>query len=542
MKISVHHDPGMQHQTCAKVLEAQSDFAVEDGTYQFGGALVEVAVAKKATDKAGVKRSKGAFTLKTLTAAGICRAFSKHVQITKYDGRKKSTDADFADSDDPDTKKRKVVDFPKSIADGILSLPILDPIPEIVGICQAAFLGPDGKEYSTPGYHPDPKVLLVTSCPLKPASGVRGSARGEKGLKQIKHLLRGFNFKDDGDLSAAIAGIMTALNRKSMPAAPMFQVTAPAAGTGKSKYVDVVSIIVTGGRAAVLAIGRDEAEFAKRFAGVLAQADPIVSFDNVTREYGKEDILLQALTQTHVLIRLLGASSIMKVPTLTTFFATGNNLRPVSDLKRRSCLIRMDAGVERPEHRTFKFDVIEEALKDREALIRAAIDISLSYLEAGAPPVFTKDYDGNEEPLKPAGSFEVWDKMVRRALVWHGMPDPLKSAETLRELDPELEATAMLVDAWHRIFQDNAVKAGDVIEQARAKVNDGGDNWVLQNQDLNDALHFVCQDNGGQDKINARRLGNWLRKSRDFIVNGKRIVQAGRDSHANTMQWKVEQV
>ena len=51
MKISVHHDPGMQHQTCAKVLEAQSDFAVEDGTYQFGGALVEVAVAKKATDK-----------------------------------------------------------------------------------------------------------------------------------------------------------------------------------------------------------------------------------------------------------------------------------------------------------------------------------------------------------------------------------------------------------------------------------------------------------------------------------------------------------
>jgi putative DNA primase/helicase len=525
MKIEVYHAPGMQHQTCEKVLEAQADFAVEDGIYQFGGALVEVAVTKKVSTQGGVKRSKGAYTLKTMTSAGICRAFTKHVLITKHDARRKEEDAN------------KVVDFPKSIAEGILSLPILDPIPEIVGICLAAFLGPDGKEYAAPGYHADPKVLLVTAGPLKSAPGVAGRSKGQQGLEKIKHLLRGFNFKDDGDLSAAIAGIMTALNRKSMPAAPMFQVTAPAAGTGKSKYVDVVSIIVTGGRAAVLAIGRDEAEFAKRFAGVLAQADPIVSFDNVTREYGKEDILLQALTQTHVLIRLLGASSIMKVPTLTTFFATGNNLRPVSDLKRRSALIRMDAGVERPEHRTFKFDVIDEALKSRDALIRAAIDISASYLEAGAPEVFVKLDDGTEEKLKPAGSFEVWDKMVRRALVWHGLPDPLKSAETLRELDPELEATAMLVDAWYRIFQDNAVKAGDVIGQAIIKIDDGGETTVLRNQDLNDALHFVCQDN-----VNARRLGNWLRKSRDFIVNGKRIVQAGRDSHANTMLWKVEMV
>jgi putative DNA primase/helicase len=538
MKISVHHDPGMLHQTCEKVLEAQSDFAVEDGIYQFGGALVEVAQSKKSTNQAGIKRPKNAFTLKTMTAPAICRAFSRHVQITKHDGRSKTKDdpnAGLDDQGDPDAGKKKVVDFPKSIADGILSLPILDPIPEIVGICQAAFLGADGTEYATPGYHPAPKVLLVSGSPLKPAPGVAGRSKGTEGLKKIKHLLRGFNFKDDGDLSAAIAGIMTALNRKSMPAAPMFQVTAPAAGTGKSKYVDVAAIIATGTRAAVLAIGRDESEFAKRFAGVLAQGDPLVSFDNVTREFGKEDILLQALTQTHVLIRLLGASSIMKVPTLTTFFATGNNLRPVSDLKRRSCLIRMDAGVERPEHRNFKFDVLDEALTNRDALIRAAIDISASYLEAGAQPVFVQDDAGNDEPLKPAGSFEIWDLMIRRALVWHGMPDPLKSAETLRELDPELEATQMLIDAWYRNFQDNQVKAGDVIERAIAKINSGGDNWELQNQDLNDALHFVCQDN-----INARRLGNWMRKSRDFIVNGKRIVQAGRDSHANTMLWKVE--
>lgn len=523
-KESIPHYYGGVHWTVSQMREVIAKNAIEAGVYQFAGTLVEVAISKQDASKAGVRRSQGAYTMKPLTPASVGRLFSKYLQITKYDGRS------------PD--KEKVVDIPHALCEAFLSLPNFDPIPELVGICQAAMLDAEGKEFSTPGYHPDPRILLVADKPLKRQTGVEGHARGTHGLKKLRHLLRGFKFKTESDESAAIAGIMTALNRKAMPAAPMFQVTAPAAGTGKSKYVDVVGVIVTGRPAAVLAIGRDENEFAKRFAGVLAQGDPIVSFDNITREYGKEDILLQALTQSHVLIRLLGASSIMRVPTLTTFFATGNNLRPVSDLKRRSALIRMDAGVERPEFREFTFDVLDEASKSRDALIRCALDITRTYLTAGAPDVMVKRADGSEEKLKPAGSFEVWDKMVRRALVYHGMPDPLESAESLRELDPELEAAGMLVDAWFRIHQNCAVKASDVIEGGLNKISpDDGRTWLHANPDLNDALHIVCQDN-----VNPRRLGNWLRKNRDFIVNGKRIVQAGKDSHANTLLWMVQEV
>lgn len=522
-KAPIHHAPGNLHLTVQAMLEVAAEHAQDMGLYQFAGTLVEVAASQEDSNQDGVRRGKGAYTMRPLSPASLSRMFSRHMLISKDDGR-------MAD-------RQKVVDIPKALAEAFLSLPSFDPVPEIIGICQAAMLDPAGKEYSTPGYHPGLKVLLVTDKPLAKMPGVAGRARGRKGLEKIRHLLRGFVFKTEADLSAAIAGLLTALNRKAMPAAPMFQVTAPAAGTGKSKFVDVVAVIVTGRPAAVLAIGRDENELNKRLAGVLAQGDPIISFDNVVREFGREDILLQSLTQSHVLIRLLGASSILRVPTLITFFATGNNLRPVSDLKRRSCLVRMDANVERPEFRSFDFDVLEEAARERDHLIRAALDISRSYLEAGAPPVTLKNDKGEDVPLKPAGSFETWDKMVRRALVWHGMPDPLETAETLRELDPELEAAGMLVDAWYRIHQDCPVKAGDVIEQALVKVRGDGDDWVLQNQDLSDALHVVCQDN-----VNARRLGNWLRKNRDFIVNGKRLVQAGRDSHANTLTWKVERV
>lgn len=524
-KTSIHHIAGNLHHTVDQMREVIAEHAVEAGVYQFAGTLVEVAITPHDTGKAGVRRSKGAYTMKPLTPSSVGRLFSQYMLMTKDDGR----------SDKP-----KVVDITKAHAEAFLSQTNFAPVPDIIGICQAAMLDADGNEYSTPGYHAGPKVLMVVGQALKRLPGVAGRARGTKGLEKIKHLLRGFKFKTPADESAAIAGILTALNRKAMPAAPMFQVSSPAAGTGKSKFVDVVAVIVTGRPAAVLAIGRDENEFAKRFAGVLAQGDAIVSFDNITREYGKEDLLLQALTQSHVLIRLLGASSIMRVPTLTTFFATGNNLRPVSDLKRRSCLVRLDAGVERPEHRVFDFDVLAEAARDRDELIRAAIDISRSYLEAGAPDVSIKREDGTEEPLKPAGSFEVWDRMVRRPLVYHGMPDPLESAEALRELDPELEAAAMLVDSWYRIHQDCPVKAADLIEEATSKINIGtfdSPSWELHYPDLNDALHLICQDN-----VNPRRLGNWLRKNRDFIVDGKRIVQAGTDSHSKILLWRVEEV
>lgn len=514
VKEFVDHDPGQTHETVAQITEVAARHAEEAGLFIYGGSLVEVAQVKADEKKPGFSRSKGAYVLKPLTPAGLPRVFSKFLVLTKPDGRR--------GGDDP----RKVVDMPRPLAEAVLSQPNFHPIPELHGVCEAAMLDPDGCEYSAPGYHPDIKVLMVTDAALKAAPGVAGRSRATSGAKKLRKLLRGFNFKTEADESAALAAMLTALNRKSMPAAPMFQVTAPAAGTGKSKLVDVVSIIAVGRAAAVMAMGRDENEFTKRLTGVLAQGDPIISFDNITREYGREDLLLQALTQTHVLLRLLGGSGIMRAPTLTTFFATGNNLRPVSDLKRRSCLIRLDAGVERPEHREFDFDVLAEASRDRNALIRAALDISKAYLDAGAPAI----------GIKPAGSFEVWDRMVRRPLVWAGLPDPLESAETLRELDPELEAASMLVGAWYRVFQNSAIKAADLIEAAKQQVKDGGD-WVDRNTDLREALDTICQDH-----VNPRRLGNWLRKNRDVIVNGKRITQAGKDSHANTILWRVETV
>jgi hypothetical protein len=49
----------------------------------------------------------------------------------------------------------------------------------------------------------------------------------------------------------------------------------------------------------------------------------------------------------------------------TSVFATGNNFTPVGDLCRRVITINLDAGMERPELRQFKFDPVERVLEDR---------------------------------------------------------------------------------------------------------------------------------------------------------------------------------
>lgn len=391
MKTTVHHDPGMQPETVDRILDEVGERAEEIGVYKRGGLLVELHVVDANQKKGGMARQKGALVIRPMTTASVCRSFAKVVAITRYDARK---------NDD------KVVDFPKSLAEAILSLPDWPQIPELLGATEAAILDLDGREYSEPGYHPEIRLYLATKGKLKPAPGVQGRATGTAGIKKLRHLLRAFPFKSESDKAAALAAIMTALLRRLLPAAPFFAISAPTAGTGKSLLAEVVGILLTSRKPPMLSMGSDEAEFEKRLAGALLEGDPMVVIDNITRPFGNEPALNQACTQETLRVRILGGSSMSNVPTNALLVATGNNLAIVGDLKRRTCLIQLDAGVERPELRVdIDFDVLVEAARDRDTLIRAALDISKSYLEAGAPDVYVKRDDGTEEKVKPIGSF-----------------------------------------------------------------------------------------------------------------------------------------
>lgn len=500
---------GMQPEACAKIMETVGARAHEIQVFRRGGVLVELHVLHEDETRGGVKRKKGSFAVRPMTPAAVARAFGKLVVAKKYDNRK----GDW-----------KPVDFPRSLAEAILSMPDWPQIPELLGVVQAPIVGLDGTEYSTPGYHPDVRLYLALPARLKPAPGVAGRSRGTEGIKRLRKLLRGFVFKTRSDEAAALACIITGLLRALLPSAPAFAVSAPTAATGKSLFAEVVCVIATGRKPAMMSLGNDEAEAEKRIGSALLEGLAFLVIDNVTRPFGHEPVLNQVSTQEFMKVRILGLSTQATVPTNTQVIITGNNLAIVGDMKRRTVLIQMDTGLERPEQRDVGFDVIQEALKDRNALLRACLDIVKVYQEAGCPEVAI---DG--EKVKPLGSFNDWDRMVRRALIYLGEADPIASAEVLREADPDHEAMTLLFSTWLDQYRDEAKSAAEVVQDAI-------DYGVARHTypELHEAVSLACSG-----KIDGRRLGYWLRAHKSRICAGLQLVQGEPDGHSKVARWKV---
>ena len=126
-----------------------------------------------------------------------------------------------------------------------------------------------------------------------------------------------------------------------MSAAPVHGITAPVAGSGKSKLVNVAATLATGHPPPVIALGQKDEETEKRLGAVQLAGDAVVTIDNAERPIGGE-LLCQAVTEPLVSLRVLGTSNRVVVPNLVTWFATGNNLRFSGDMGRRALLCRLD--------------------------------------------------------------------------------------------------------------------------------------------------------------------------------------------------------
>ena len=500
----IYHDPGRLPEIIDLCLDALRDSA-DVRIFRYAGALNRIHVLDK--DETGpVKRLKGSVTLVPVDGTHLVEVLTRAAIHTKFDAR---SGAD------------KIINAPRPVADGILSRGHWPEVPQLTGIVEAATLDLNGNEISQPGYHPATGLWLATSAALPPMKGLRGKETGKRGVDVLNAHLAGFPFVGEADKSAALAAVMTAILRRPMPSAPMFAIPAPTAGTGKTLLAEVVNIIATGRRPPVLSMGVDEQEFAKRVYGMLLANDLTLLIDNITRPIGNEDVLNQLLSQPVLRFRPLGGSGMVSVPTNCLVMATGNNLSIIGDAKRRTCLIRLDARMERPEQREFDKDILAETLSRRDELIRAALEISKSYSAAGCPKV----------DAKPYGSFADWDRMVRRPLIWHGLLDPLIASEGLREQDPDMECMRLLFAAWIDLYGDQPKAAGDVVRDGLEYAFSGGE---ALRPDLRDALQMACSE-----KPNARRLGYWLRNHRDRILDGMQLVQASADSHNKVARWSV---
>jgi putative DNA primase/helicase len=245
-------------------------------------------------------------------------------------------------------------------------------------------LRPDGTILQEPGYDPKTRLILIDPPPLPdiPQRPTRKDALAAQAA--LDELLVEFPFADEPSRSVARSALMTPVVRGAMSVAPMHVARAHAAGSGKSYLMDVSAAIATGQPCQVIAAGRDEAETEKRLATCVLSGNPLVSIDNINGELAG-DFLCQVIERPIVSPRVLGRSEQPRLVNRITMFATGNNIRLVGDLTRRSIVCSLDAKVEQPELRAFKGDPIGQVLADRGKYVAAILIIVRAYIAAGQP-------------------------------------------------------------------------------------------------------------------------------------------------------------
>ncbi|AWC21800.1 hypothetical protein CO731_01253 [Aminobacter sp. MSH1] len=481
--------------------------AVDAGAPIFarGTSLVRPVHIDTTTHTGGVSRVEGATVLVPVDKAALVDIFTALIDWQKWNDRKGET---------------RPIACPSIVAETVLSRRGDWPFPQLRAVVSAPTLRPDGTVLEAKGFDPSTGILFASELDWPAIKQQPSRKAAEAALAALRGLLSTFPFVGDADRSAALAMVLTAVVRPCLPTAPLFGVSAPTPGTGKSKLVDIAAILGTGQAAAVLSAPREEAELQKHVGSVLMAGDAFITLDNI--EYPlRSEFLCQVLTQGVVAVRVLGESRNLKLPTGSTFCATGNSLRFAGDLTRRVVLINLDARVERPEDRTFSVDVTAVAKDRRIELVTAALTVLRAFI-----------VHSGERVVPPLGSFEGWSDRVRSALVWLGEVDPLANSGKVRDDDPERERTATILNTLPTGEPWTVSKIAKMIEMDRDQSPD-----FRRHEALSDALAEFIE----RGSLHKQRFGLFLRKQAGRIIGGRRIVVQGHD-RAKVALWAIETI
>ena len=345
----------------------------------------------------------------------------------------------------------------------------------------------------------------------------------------IKALFTEFPFVDGASKSVMWSALLSAVARPAFDFAPLHGFDAPVAGTGKSKLVDCCVILVTGHECPVISQADDETEFEKRLGAQLLEGDRLISVDNCDAPLGGQ-LLCQTATQAFLKIRVLGFSKTVTVTNGTLMFATGNNLMLYGDMLRRGLIGHLDAGVERPELRTFaQEDPVRVLKRDRGSYVTAALTVLHAYNVAGRP-----------NPQPPLGGFEGWSALVRDALVWLGEADPVETIEEARKGDPDRHRLEAVVTHWSGVLGNRSVTTRTVIEEACGFTLDptpsNPNHIAYLHPEFRNALLDVANERG---RVSAARLGKWIGANKLKVVGNYRLAAA--TMSAGNARWRLEE-
>lgn len=462
--------------------------ARHDVLFQRGPFVVRV-VRTESMSLRHFKRHAGSLSIVPLDKAYMVEAMTRAARWEKWDGRAE------------DWRKTNA---PEQVAQTYLARSGHWRLPRLLSVIGAPTLRPDGSILQTPGYDAemaawfDPGEQKFPRIPEKPTQRQAMAA-----LEMLVESSDTLPFVGPSDQSVMLSLMLTALVRRSLPSAPLGAITAPTPRSGKTLIAECIGIMLTGVQPAAMTYPSSDEEAEKTALTLLMCGDPIVLIDNIERPL-QGAWLCSILTGETYQGRMLGRNEMLNAPTNTLWLATGNKLVIQGDLRSRALLCRIDPKQERPEHRQFKERLQDVFARKRSELVAAGLTIIRAYLVGGE----------KAGVFRPWGGFERWSQMCREPLMWLGLTDPCESYQHIAEIDPERQEHRQLIAAWKQTFGDQEASARQAINQCVLDSNDA----------LRDVLADIAMDRGGT--LSAKRLGKWLNKHCERIVDGRFIEKS----------------
>ncbi|MBK6533996.1 MAG: hypothetical protein IPF99_31805 [Deltaproteobacteria bacterium] len=375
----------------------------------------------------------------------------------------------------------------------------------LTALVKAPVLRPDGTVLESPGYDPVTGLYLAPHAPHPrvPEHPTQADARAaaEVLLASVRHI----PFATPVDRAAWLAMALTTPARFAVGAASPLCIIEDG---GKSWWAEevIADLAVVVGAAPLAVVDVDDLLPSPRrpFDALRATGEPVARITNGA-----------AMGWRRIHEALLRARATVGV---VWFGAARRSMRDV-ELTRQALTVRCEGG---------EGDGHDHAARDEAdpgTLLVAALTILRAYQAAGCPDLRLPRWPG----------FERWSQVVRGAVVWSGLPDPISSFTAEPALTSATDATvADLVVGWSELMPE--FPGGCSTRQALDALNRAPPEAYPR---LRRAV-AVFASGPLNERSTADRIGRCLTRYRDEQHEGWALVLAGSGNQGN--RWAVRSV
>lgn len=399
--------------------------------YELGGEIVYI-------DNSGKPRMMGAASL-------LCE-FEEYIKFTK---------------NNQVTCMQEPADAPNKLGRAFMELRGKRKLRELTAAVRWPTITANGRVIDQIGYDLKTKILYAPSRQETPYIPKEPTAQQiEEALRVLWEPFALFPFADNASRGVCLAAILTQFTRAHLDTCPLFMFEASQAGSGKTLMAQTIGLLV-GDELPASPLSESEDERRKVLMAALLEGRQNILFDNIEGELKSPSLCGFVSSKTYS-DRVLNKSMRIEIANRSTVFLTGNNPIIVGDLSRRMVRCRLVPTTENHSMKKFSFNPKNLVRANMEAMAVAAITLMRGML---------LDTDSSwQGPANSIGSFEAWDRIVRRTVVWcgevHDFPvvDPVISMERGRKADPERESFSALLKNAHSIFKGGAFTIKAMLE------------------------------------------------------------------------------